>query len=785
METGTAGPTINPDDLLTTAADAADLFAFQCDLATQRVHWGRGAERLLCGDPQSRQQLRDLIHPEDLPEFIEIIESAKQSTGKVWARARILRQDGMERWTVIRGGLNLSSEGGPTTLRAMITDIHEQRLEELEADHVLRRYRAVLDAIPDRVWSKDVNAKFDLLNHAYVEMSSLPAEKILGASASVILDEASAQRSQAEDERVLREGVRTRSEETRILHGKPYRLEVLKSPIRDDAGNVVGIAGMTHDITESYQLRESLTNTLKELETLLATCPTGICIVRHRVIERCNPAAAAMLGYEPSELVGQPSRMLYPDEHAWTTMGEHLYSADNATGITSKEMQFRRKDGSRIWVLMISRIIDRATQYGVGAWIDISEQKKLADALIAARDAADVANRAKSSFVATVSHEIRTPLNGILGMLELLELSKMDPEHLSTVNDINESARSLLGLIDNILDFSKIEAGQIEVRAQPFDPAQLVNQCNNLYREIASRKHLVLKVRCVGDIPRALIGDSLKIRQIVNNMLSNAIKFTDAGDIQTTLMADAVSTNEHRLRITVSDSGIGIEPSVLQRLFQPFMQADSGTTRRHGGTGLGLSICKRLANAMGGSMTLQSQPGEGSTVVLELTLPAAPQAHSETAVMADEAARRPRTPVALANSPRKRLLIAEDHPVNLRLLARQLKQLGLDADLAMNGLEALKLWEQGDYVALITDCHMPEMDGFALARAIRTRERLAQVPQPVPILACTASALEEEVQACKASGMNDVMIKPLSVAGLESCLTRWIASTGNSPVIRQ
>jgi len=552
--------------------------------------------------------------------------------------------------------------------------------------------------------------------------------------------------------------------------GRKYHFEILKSPLRDESGRIIGITGLTHDITERHSLQESLSKTNQELESILDTCPTGICIVRHRRIERCNPAAAAMLGYIPEELIGQSTRILYPDDDSWEKRGQEIYPIGRQQWVTQMEVEFLRKNGSRVWVLVTSNVINASEEYGVGSWVDITDQRKLSLALIEARNAADAANTAKSNFLATMSHEIRTPMHGVLGMLELLESSRLDDAQRETTQMARDSAHSLMGLIDDILDFSKIEADRIEINPVPFDLRKLVRQCVLLYREGASKRGLQLVDDVDSSLRPWLIGDSYRIRQIIYNLLANALKFTPVGTVTLSVRSEAPKIDTQRLTISVSDTGIGVDAAAQARLFQPFVQAETGTTRRFGGTGLGLAISKRLADAMGGSLEMKSAPGQGTTVSLSLTLPV-----SNTAGIPESRERENRTRAQPpADAARRRLLVAEDHPVNLRMLARQLEQLGYQADLARDGVEALRMWRAGNYAALISDCHMPEMDGYELAREVRAVEAAAPPGSPIPIIACTASALAEESAQCLAAGMNDVMVKPVSLATLRAHLEKWL-----------
>lgn len=765
-------------DLVTEALASADIHAFAWDTDSGDILWSPHADSVLGPIPASGRFPSPLVMAcaEDLQQLKHDLRKARDADGRVLSMFRLTSTDGINRWVRLRGRFEPPASPRPGLLRGIIVDTNERHSREIDAQRKLYEYRQVLDSLPDRVWSKDLSGRFTTVNRAYTEFSDMSREEIVGDTNRRIIPGSMAAQSAEEDIRVIEHGLSTRSENNMVSRGRTYRFEVLKSPLRDEDGNIIGVTGVTHDITLRHALQETLAKTNQELESLLASCPTGICIVRHRTIERCNPAAAAMLGYTPEELIGKPTRFLYPEEESWRLRGQKLYPKDRPHQITSMEVEFQRKDGSRVWVLVITNVINSAEEYAVGSWVDITEQRKLSQAMVEARDAADAANRAKSTFLATMSHEIRTPMYGVLGMLELLEKSRLDAEQRESLQVVRDSANSLLGLIDGVLDFSKIEAGQLDINAVPFDLRQVASQCLILHQEVASRRGLQLKSEIDGTLPPSLIGDSLRIRQIISNLLSNAIKFTPRGTVTLTIRRAMPVNRSLPLTISVTDTGIGIDAAAQARLFQPFVQADTGTTRRFGGTGLGLVICRRLAEAMGGTLTLWSAPAEGTRVTLELALAVngdpAPRAAAPAGGQA--AAVQPR-------SPRLRLLVAEDHPVNLRMLARQLDQLGFDADLAKDGAEALRLWRSGSYAALISDCHMPDMDGFELAREVRAAEAGRGVRKPIPIIACTASAMAEEGEQCLAAGMNDVMVKPVSLATLRAHLAKWLPEPDDSP----
>ncbi len=387
------------------------------------------------------------------------------------------------------------------------------------------------------------------------------------------------------------------------------------------------------------------------------------------------------------------------------------------------------------------------------------------------------ANTAKSSFLSTMSHEIRTPMNGVLGMLELLSLTTLDGQQRTTLEVVRESGHSLLRIIDDILDFSKIEAGKLEVRREVASIAKVMASVSGIYSGNASSKGLLLEVSIDPRVSPVVLVDALRLQQILNNFVSNAIKFTARGWIRMRAELVGRSGNEDVVRFSVADTGIGISPEGRQRLFQPFAQAGGDIARVYGGTGLGLSICNRLAKLMGGSVGIESEQGEGTTVSLTLPLQVAPAGALPAGddSRTPEVARRRREPptVEQAASEGTLVLVVDDHPINRLVMSRQVSALGFANETAENGREALERWASGRYRLVLTDVNMPEMDGYQLARAIRAKELAAGKGHTV-IIACTANALRGEAENCFAAGMDDYVLKPVELTRLHRKLEQWM-----------
>ena len=565
--------------------------------------------------------------------------------------------------------------------------------------------------------------------------------------------------------------------------------------VRDEGGTVVAYRGILRDITErkraeaaSAQERHQLLHVVDKVPIAMAMFDTEMRYIAHSAKWLVDN------DLEGQTLIGRCHYDVFP------SLPEH-WKAGHRRGLagetlSSPEEPYQREDGSTGY-----------TRWAMTPWysapgkvggIILATDK--VDELIQAREAALVASRLKSEFLATMSHEIRTPMNGVIGMAELLLTTSLNAEQREWAGIIHDSAHSLLTIINDILDFSKIEAGKLDLGVADFEPVMLVQSAAELLSARARAQRTRLFTSVAPDMPPILRGDSDRLRQVLLNLLSNAVKFTQDGDVVVRVTVDHCSVDTVTARFVISDTGIGLSEVARERLFQPFTQADGSTTRKYGGTGLGLVICKRLVELMGGAIGVESVEGKGSTFwfTVPLTLGAGgcglgvgnvdhtvaaarPYPVSTTTgattgglPLQDRVRAAPPCPPTSNPQPSATVLVAEDNPVNQKLALLQLRKLGYAADAVSTGREAVAALAARRYALVLMDCQMPEMDGFEATAVVRRAERERGEQQPVPIIAMTANAMQGDRETCLRAGMDDYLSKPVKTDELGAIIERWM-----------
>ncbi|HUR60611.1 MAG TPA: ATP-binding protein, partial [Opitutaceae bacterium] len=406
---------------------------------------------------------------------------------------------------------------------------------------------------------------------------------------------------------------------------------------------------------------------------------------------------------------------------------------------------------------------ERAEELNRGLSTEIARREIVEAELRQASERAVSASQAKSDFLATMSHEIRTPMNGIIGMLRIVRDSPLSPTQRENIDTAANSADTLLELLNDILDFSKIEAGRIDVERIAFSPAAIVKVVADLLRPRAGAKGLAFEVSLDPQLPAGLFGDPTLLRQILFNLVGNAIKFTARGHVRIKVGCELPNAHVANVTFLISDTGIGVPAEALDKIFTPFTQADSSMSRRFGGTGLGLAISQKMVEAMGATIQVRSSPGQGSDFqfILRLdrtTATTAPHAHDNQFVMPKLSGR---------------VLVVEDDRVNQRIIAHFLKQMGLESGLAEDGTSAVEVATNQSWDAVLMDCQLPGLDGLEATRQIRGRRRGPHLP----IIALTANASTRDRAECLAAGMDDFLTKPVRVEVLAAALQKWVGAT--------
>lgn len=491
-----------------------------------------------------------------------------------------------------------------------------------------------------------------------------------------------------------------------------------------------------------------------------------------------NEAFTRVTGYLAEEVIGKNPKFLQGKDSDRSTLArlkECLVQGKQFSG----EIKNYSKDGIAYWLdINIAPVRDstgRITHYA-SVQRDVTDRKAFEKELTITKEAAEVANRAKGDFLANMSHELRTPMNGIIGLSDLLLEMNLNHEQKELGEAVNASARNLLILLNDILDLSKIEAGELTLENISFDIRRAVRQTIELMAPLASRKGVVLESTINPIVPERLMGDPGRLQQIMTNLASNAIKFTEVGYVRLDITTQRAGNREILLQMRVEDTGIGIPEDKRDIIFGKFTQADVSTARKYGGTGLGLAITKELVEMMGGRIRFDSAETKGTTFYVSIPLEVA--ATEQSQIYQKSAIATPRMGMNI----QARVMIVDDHPVNLLFLRKVLKKMGFaNVDEATGGLQALKLARKNDYDLIFMDCQMPEMDGFEASARIREVEDFSN---QIKIIAVTADAMKGARERCIDAGMNDYISKPVDIEKLEAILSRWLPATqSNAPAL--
>ena len=653
--------------------------------------------------------------------------------------------------------------------QALERQVAERTAELAAATERLRSANAQMQAIVD-----SASAAIMLIRNRVIEQCNQRTEAITGyacaelegqSSRMLYRDEESWQREGTAIQRRIDDG-RTNVAELQLQRkdGSLYWARLSARAI-DRADPAAGIVILIEDITEERAASEGLRQANEKLRVLFEDAPVGMCHVSGNRLAAINRRFAELFGYGPSEIPTLTDWLVsaYPDpgyrkqvRQRWAALMEQAHQGDGQ--VKAKEYRVSCSNGQQLCLLIGGQLVEDGL---IATFTDISALKQTEAELKRAKEAAEDAARAKTDFLANMSHEIRTPMNAVIGMTQLALKADPSPRVHNYLSKIQSSSQLLLGVINDILDFSKIEARKMGLDRTDFELGQLLDDVTALIAEKAANKGLVLMVSTASDVPDRLIGDPLRLQQVLLNLANNAVKFTERGEVEIRVKPQLRQADSVELRFEVRDTGIGISPEQQDQLFQSFQQADSSTTRRYGGTGLGLAIAKRLAELMGGQIGVESALGQGSTFWFTASFG-----------LGRERQALQRSPLDLGGL---RVLLVDDDEQAREVMSDLISSLGFKSAAAASGIDALAEIERADaaglpYDVVLLDWKMAGMDGIALAREIRQRA-LRQTPL---LLMVTAYDRDEALPLAREAGISEVLTKPISASMLFDALMRQI-----------
>jgi PAS domain S-box-containing protein len=721
--------------------------------------------------PISIETFIQLTHPEDLKKAHQKLQQhfeGKSDDFEVDYRMR--HKQGHWVWVHSRGRVTHKEvNGSPIWMFGTHVDETERVLASRQLQTSQAKYQRLVDNVGEKfiIYShRGMEGEMTYVSDGVVNVFGLKREEIVGNRWMDLANWLPQDVEKAKKYIALR--MRGKADflqfEMRFIHssGSERTLRISSRPVRDSGGTLVAIDGIAEDITEQKRSQERANLSA----TVFAHSQESIIITNINAnIVDCNPATGRLTGYSREELIGQNPRIFSSGSHS-AGFYKHLWDTLSAGQVWQGTFRNLRKNGTPYWIeTSISPIKDQngtIIQY-VAVSRDITRKKMQLEALRQAKREALAANTAKSEFVANISHEIRTPMNAILGFTDLCLESEPTPLQRKYLCNVRESAQSMLSLINEILDFSKIEAGKLVMESIPFDLGKELSSILSMTRQLINTNQVELRLNYHPSFNGWLKGDPLRLKQVLTNLASNAVKFTNKGIIQISV-TDVFRDHENvELEFTVCDTGIGMDADKLNSIFRPFSQADSSTTRNFGGTGLGLTISSQLINGMGGEIQVESEPGIGSTFYFRLKFPL---------IKGDlkEDTQRISTRRSFTQLQDTRILLVEDNQVNRELATEVLHRHELVVDAASNGKEALEKLSQQAYDLILMDIQMPVMDGYEATRNIRSKLGLVKLP----IIALTASSSSSVREKCMEAGMDDYLSKPIDIHELMEMIDRFI-----------
>jgi two-component system sensor histidine kinase/response regulator len=714
----------------------------------------------------------DMIHPAHLQSAkLSLERHFKGETEYFEATFRMQHKNRQWVWIQSRGKVtSWAANGDPLWMFGTHMDVTERK----EASLALQASQAKYERLVDSIGEKFVIFSHKGLSGELTYVSKRGVSHVFGMTKEEVLGKPWFALGQWFDEDVakVQEYTKLRMErkadflqfEMRFTHpsGSEHTIRVSSHPIRDTNGNILSVDGIAEDITEQKRSQERA----NMAATVFAHSQESIVVTNTsaRIID-CNPATGILTGYSREALIGNNPSMLSSGTHS-PGFYKHLWQTLISGQVWQGTFHNRHADGTSYWVeTSISPIKNQTgkiVQY-IAVSRDITRKKMQLEALRQAKREALAASVAKSEFVANISHEIRTPMNAILGFTDLCLESSPSTIQKKYLGNVKESARSMLRLINEILDFSKIEAGKLALEAIPFDLKNEMNMVATMAQQLINTNKVTLDLEYNTDFNAKIIGDALRLRQVLTNLAGNAVKFTNQGKIVIAVIEKHLDSKQVELEFRISDTGIGMDQEKLDSIFHPFSQADSSTTRKFGGTGLGLTISSQLIQKMGGTISVESEPGVGSTFSFSLSFPLS----QEEPTVEQPFSSKHQSCTQLRNS---RILLVEDNEINRQLASEVLTRNHIQVDTAGDGKEALKLLHVNTYDLVLMDIQMPVMDGYEATTTIRQQLGLVDLP----IIALTASSSSTVREKCMRSGMDDYLTKPIDIHQLLEMIDKFI-----------
>lgn len=645
----------------------------------------------------------------------------------------------------------------------------EYKKKILDLENQNRLLKSIIDAIPDYIFYKDYKNSDGLYlgcNHAYAKRAGTTEEEIVGKTCmDIVKDKELAKLYTKGEHDVLKAKSAKSYEETiRRSDGRDMDIEAIKAPFYDENGDIIGVVGIARDIT----LRKNILKENQEQEkTIVEYMHDTVLIYNSNLIITYINKADNYLCYPIDELVGRSiCDFIHPDSLN-IVMEKVNQTIKYGCNVPPFETKFLTKNKKIKFIQASGRAIkgehDEFIE-GIAILHDITDQKNYESELLKAREKAETANKSKSQFLANMSHEIRTPMNGIIGMTYLLQLSGLNNEQKEMVSMIKSSSETLLNIINNILDLSRIEAGRVELKPEQINIHELFKEKEKLLGLVAKNKGLSLKVNIEKDVPVEIFADKIRLKQVINNLAGNAIKFTEKGEIKLSVKKVKEIVDKVELMFSISDTGIGIKEEDIPKIFNYFTQLDETYTKMFQGTGLGLAISKRIVALMGGNICVESELGKGSTFYFTCLVDV-PKMRRESIDIQD-------SNINKCSEKKINILAVEDDYVSHIIIKKICAMNGWNVVVASNGKKALKILKDTNFDIIMMDVQMPEMSGIDVTKRYRENEKTTG--RYTPIIATSAYAMSDDKERFLDAGMDDYISKPINVKNLIDTITRYV-----------